>query len=77
MSLAAALDENARQATKAGIYICHRYSGAKLKEIGGLFHLTESGVTRASKRFEETIERDAKLKKNMVKIGKQLNLSIG
>lgn len=68
--------DDVRQATKAGIYICHRHSGSKLKEIGELFHLTESGVTRASKRFEQTIERDAKLKKNMAKIGKQLNMSI-
>lgn len=38
--------ENDRQVTKASIYMCHRYSGAKLKEIGELFRLTESGITR-------------------------------
>jgi len=70
------LPENERLATKAGIYICHRYSGAKLKEIGEMFRLTESGVTRASKRFEESIEDDKDLKEILVKIRVALNMSI-
>ena len=37
--------ENDRQATKAGIYICHRYSGAKLKEIGELFRKEAQGLS--------------------------------
>jgi REP element-mobilizing transposase RayT len=67
--------ENDRQAKKAGIFLCHRYSGAKLKEIGELFRLTESGVTRASKRFDEVMERDKALKKKMVEIRRKLKLS--
>jgi chromosomal replication initiation ATPase DnaA len=68
--------ENDRQARNAGIYLCHRYSGSKLKEIGKLFHLTESGVTRASKRFDEAMERDKALKEKMGKIRGKLKLSI-
>ncbi len=68
--------ENDRLATKAGIYLCHRYGGAKLKEIGELFRLTESGVTQASKRFELEIKSDEKLKESMMEIGRSLRLSI-
>lgn len=68
--------ENERMASKASIYICHRYSGVKLKEIGSMFSLTESGVTRASKRFEESIEDDKNLKEILMKIRVTLNMSI-
>lgn len=68
--------ENERLTTKAGVYLCHRYSGAKLKEIGAMFRLTESGVTRASKRFEESIEDDKNLKEILMKIRVNLGLSI-
>jgi len=68
--------ENDRLATKAGIFLCHRFSGVKLKEIGELFRLTESGVTRASKRFEQTSERDERLKESLKEIRERLKLSI-
>jgi REP element-mobilizing transposase RayT len=67
--------DNDRQAKKAGIYLCHRYSGAKLREIGELFCLSESGVTRASKRFGEAMEGDDALKKKMDEIRGKLKLS--
>ena len=62
--------ENERLATKTSVYICHRYSGAKLKKIGAMFGLTESGVTRASKRFEESIEDDKNLRETVMDIRK-------
>jgi len=65
-----------RQATKAGITMGHCYTGAKLKEIGELFRLTESGVTRASKRFEQAMERDTGLKESLIEIRARLRLSI-
>jgi putative transposase len=71
-----AFADDERLATKAGIYLCHRYSGKKLKEIGDLFRLTESGVTRASKRFEKIIEDDANLKSILTEIKRGLKLSI-
>lgn len=67
---------NDREATKAGIYLCHRYSGEKLKPIGELFHLTESGVTRSSKRFEQKAESEERLKGLLLEIKKRLKLSI-
>lgn len=64
-----------RLAKKLGIYICHRYSGAKLKEIGGLFQLTESGVTRSSKRFEESMRVDKMLKEIVKNLLVDMNAS--
>lgn len=70
-----AFPENSRQATKAGIYLCHLYSGAKLKEIGKVFQLSESGVTQASKRFGQVVERDIKLKELLKRVSNGLGLS--
>ena len=62
-------------ARKAAIHICHRYSGAKLGVIAEYFQLSYSGVTQASKRFGEAMERDEKLREKVVKIRRRLNLS--
>ncbi|MFZ4854818.1 MAG: hypothetical protein ACOYL3_00345 [Desulfuromonadaceae bacterium] len=68
--------DNERLATKVCIHLCHRYSGAKLKDIGALFRLTESGVTSASKRFEKFIDDDDNLKEKLMKICKNIGISI-
>ena len=60
--------DNARLARLAGIYLCHRYSGAKLKEIGDLFLLSESGVTQASRRFETSMKVEAQLREKIEQI---------
>ena len=65
-----------RLATKAAIYLCHRFSGAKLKEIGDLFDVSESGITQASKRFAQSMDCDEQLKGQVRRIGESLNLSI-
>lgn len=70
-----AFPEGGTKAAKAAIYLCHHYSGAKLMEIGKLFKLSESGVTQASKRFGQVIEKDKKLKEMLRRIGEGLNLS--
>lgn len=57
------------------IYICHRYSGAKLRVIGDYFGISESGVTRASQRFGEKVEGDKGLKKLLMKVERILWLS--
>lgn len=67
-----AFPEDVGLGRKAGIYLCHRYSGAKLKEIGELFLLSESGVTQASRRFEKEMERDRSLEKRVAALGSSL-----
>ena len=65
---------NSRLARLAGIYLSHRYSGAKLKEIGDMFKLSDSGVTQASRRFEAAIEADGQLGEKIKEIRKILDL---
>ena len=66
--------DNFKLARLAGIYLCHRYSGAKLREIGELFHLSDSGVTQASRRFEASMEAEVQLAKKAGEIREILDL---
>jgi REP element-mobilizing transposase RayT len=59
---------------KVSIYLSHRLSGRKLKEIGEYFDLSESGVTQVSRRLEKTIEKDKKLKRKVEITKSRLNL---
>jgi len=45
------------------LYLCHKYSGATLKEIGLRHGLGESAVSQVSRRFASRIEGNAELKK--------------
>ena len=60
---------------KVAIYLCHNYTGKKLKEIGSYFGMSESGVTQASRRLTPVVEKDKELKKMISKIKAKLHLS--
>ena len=64
-----------RISRKAGIYLCHKYSGAKLKEIGERFGIGESAVSQTSRRFVVEMERDQELRTLVDNIGAKLGLS--
>jgi hypothetical protein len=55
------------------IYLCHKISGQKLKDIGLHFGIGVSGVSQASRRVQ--IKDDKKLKKKIDKIILDLDLS--
>jgi chromosomal replication initiation ATPase DnaA len=57
------------------IYLCHRYSGKKLKEIGDHFGIGVSGVSQASRRVAMQVKGDKKLKKKIDKLIIDLELS--
>ena len=57
------------------IYLCHRYTGEKLKSIGNHFGISESAVSHASKRVRGQIELDRKLKKKVLTIEKKLRVA--
>ena len=54
------------------IYLCHRYTGEKLKSIGNHFEISDSAVSHASKRARGQIEMNRKLKKKIKIIEKKL-----
>jgi REP element-mobilizing transposase RayT len=62
-------------ARKASIYLAHRYSGARLKELGVYFGLSESGVSQLSRRFEVWMDKNEMVKKEVEGIIGKLCLS--
>lgn len=57
------------------LYLCRRYTGTKLKDIGKHFGIGESGVSKAYGRLLEKIPRDAKLRTKIEEIERNLSLS--
>jgi len=57
--------KEAKTGKKVSLYLSHRYSGMRLKEIGNYFGISESGVTQASRRLGEKIEEDKTLEKKV------------
>ena len=60
---------------RVGLYLCQRYTGEKLKEIGKYFRIGESGVSQASRRIAMRISQDDKLRKNITEVEERLGLS--
>ncbi|OGR23968.1 MAG: hypothetical protein A2X83_01775 [Desulfuromonadales bacterium GWD2_54_10] len=67
--------DNDKLSGKACIYFCHKFSGARLKEIGNRFGIGESAVSQASRRFVSLVQDDKELSKAVEKIKSELNLS--
>jgi putative transposase len=56
------------------IYLCHKYSGARLKEIGERFGVGESAVSQISKRFVQKMNDDAEIKKMILALKERLRI---
>jgi putative transposase len=69
------LKGNDRLSKKAALYLCRRYTGKRLKEIGERFGLSESAVSQASRRIEMQLSTNAGLKKQLEEIERELGLS--
>lgn len=67
-------DENL--AKKVSLFFCHRYSGARLREIGEHFGLGDAAVTQASRRMRVAYENDEKLQKLFAKVKAKMKLSV-
>ena len=68
------IKENEKLATKVAIYLCHRYSGAKLKEIGKRFGVKESAVSQSSRRLAVEQGKDKKLQIMVTDLVKRFRL---
>ena len=69
------LESNKKLARQLKLFLCHSYSGMKLREIGDRFSVSESAVTQASRRIRIKIKNDKKLEKLILRIVKELPLS--
>ncbi len=67
--------EDKALARNAKMYLCQRYTGKKLMEIGTHFGIGESGVSQACRRVAQKIEKDKKLKEKIDKLEKRIDLS--
>jgi len=70
----AAFGSNAKVARQAGMYLCHRYSGEKVREIGSRFAVGPSAITEASRLFPQRMEKDAGLLDVIEKIKRELRI---
>ena len=57
------------------MYLCQKYTGKKLKEIGLQFGIGESGVSQSCRRVAQKMEKDKKLKKKINGLEKQIYMS--
>jgi len=57
------------------LYLSQKHTGKRLREIGGIFRIGESGVSQASRRMAMKIAEDHKLRKIIEEIEDDLNLS--
>jgi len=67
--------EQVRLAEKTSIYLCHKYTGAKVKEIGERFGIGQSSVTQVSRRFALQMDTDGTLKKLVEQLVGEIGVS--
>jgi REP element-mobilizing transposase RayT len=71
-AVSSTVKEESRLTRKLCIYMCHRYSGARLKEIGEVFGIGAAGVSQESRRFAAIIREDSDLKKIVNELRKRM-----
>jgi len=69
------LKENARLQRQMQIHLCHRYTGAKLRDIGAHFGIGESAVSQNSRRFADRLKRDRNLRRITEQVKRELKVS--
>ena len=70
-----ALKEDVRLQRQMQIYLCPRYTGAKLQEIGAHFGIGESAVSQNSRRFADRLKRDRNLRRITEQARRELKVS--
>jgi hypothetical protein len=60
-AVAAVMGENEKLRRQVGMYLCHKYSGKKLREIGNLFGVGETAIAEARRLLSRKMEKDKQL----------------
>ena len=63
-----ALGDRAEWLRNVSLYCCQKYSGAKLKDIGERFGISDAAVSQASRRVALKAETDQQLKKMLDRV---------
>jgi chromosomal replication initiation ATPase DnaA len=69
-----AFGDKERLAGKAAIFLCHRYSAAKLGEIGEFFGMKDSAVSQSSRRLMMALSKDQEFQKTVSDLVQRLGL---
>jgi hypothetical protein len=68
------MGENEKLARQVGMYLCHRHSGKKLKEIGALFGVGETAIAEARRLLSRKLKEDRQLAKIIETVSCQLKI---
>ena len=69
------LQEDVRLRRQMQIHLCHRYTNARLREIGAHFGIGESAVSQNSRRFTERLSKDRRSRRITEQARRELRLS--
>lgn len=67
-AVAAVLGGNEKLAWQVGMYLCHKYSGKNLREIGNLFGVGETAIAEARCLLSRKLVQDKKLCEEVEKV---------
>jgi len=67
-AVTAVIGANEKLARQIGMYLCHKYSGKKLREIGNLFGVGETAIAEARRLLSRKLEKDKQLCKEVEKV---------
>ncbi|KAB0672194.1 hypothetical protein F6V30_06415 [Oryzomonas sagensis] len=65
---AAIIGENTKLARQVGMYLCHKYSGKKLRKIGEQFGVGETAISEAHRLLARKMEVDKKLSEDVERV---------
>lgn len=68
------LGDQPKVARQASLYLCHRYSGEKLRAIGNVFDVRESAVSEASRLFSVKLHKDEELAEHVAQVRERLQI---
>jgi len=69
------LKNDSRLQRQLQIHLCHRYTGAKLRDIGDHFGIGESAVSQNSRRFADRLKKDRDLRRITDQVKRELKVS--
>ncbi len=70
----AVMGRNKKQARQVAMYLCHKYSGRKLREIGEVFTVGETAIAEARRLLSRKMEKDDELKAEVEKVRQKLQI---
>ena len=68
MKIKAELGDRAALWSNVSLYCCQKYSGAKLKDIGERFGISDAAVSQASRRLALKAETDQQLQEMLDRV---------